>query len=297
MAVLEEVQQAVEGVAGASGDSVVAIGERPRGSGVVIGKGRVLTNAHNLRGEEVHVGFHDGRTETGQVVGADPDGDLAVISVETGDAPAAEYAESKPELGSPVFGVARGRDLRVTLGFVSALGRSFRGPRGRRIQGSVEHTAPLARGSSGGPLVDSAGRLVGINTNRLGEGFYLAIAADDSLRERVDALGRGEGPSRTYLGVGIAPSHVARRLRRSVGLPERDGLLVRAVEEGSPADRAGIQKGDLIVSASGKAVSTVDDLYEALDAIPKGGSFELGIVRGAEERTVGVSAGEAKSEV
>ena len=113
------------------------------------------------------------------------------------------------------------------------------------MAGAVEHTAPLMPGSSGGPVVDLDGRLLGINTNRLGNGFYLAIAADAALRDRVTALGRGESPTRRRLGVGLAPSHVARRLRRAVGLPERDGLLVREVEEDSPAAKAGIAEGDL----------------------------------------------------
>ena len=81
-----------------------------------------------------------------------------------------------------------GRGLRVTFGFVSGVERTFRGPRGRRITGSLEHTAPLLPGSSGGPVLTAAGQLLGINTNRLGEGFYLAIPADEALRGRVDAL-------------------------------------------------------------------------------------------------------------
>ena len=85
----------------------------------------------------------------------------------------------------------------------------------------------LAPGSSGGALLDTTGNLVGINTNRIGEGFYLALPADAALRERIEALGRGESPEPTRLGVAVAPAHVARRMRRAVGLPERDGVLVR----------------------------------------------------------------------
>ncbi len=176
----------------------------------------------------------------------------------------------------------------MTFGLVSANARAFRGPGGRRIDGSVEHTAPLAPGSSGGALVDASGRLVGLNTNRIGEGFYLALPADAALRERVDALARGESPTRARLGVAIAPSHVARRLRRSVGLPERDGVLVRGVEEGSPAEAAGIEAGDLIVEAAGKAVADGDDLFSALATV--NGTYEVKLVRGAEERTVTVGA-------
>ena len=89
-----------------------------------------------------------------------------------------------------------GRGLRVTFGFVSGIDRTFRGPRGLRITGSLEHTAPLLPGSSGGPVLDAEGQLLGINTNRLGEGFYLAIPADEALRGRVDALARGESVRR-----------------------------------------------------------------------------------------------------
>jgi serine protease Do len=175
----------------------------------------------------------------------------------------------------------------VTFGFVSGTGRSFRGPRGRRVAGAVEHTAPLMPGSSGGPVVDLDGRLLGINTNRLGNGFYLAIAADASLRERVAALGRGEEPKRRRLGVGLAPSHVARRLRRAVGLPERDGLLVREVEDDAPAAEAGIAEGDLIVAVGDREIASADDLFDALGGE---GDLRITIVRGAEEQTVTVSA-------
>ena len=179
----------------------------------------------------------------------------------------------------------------MTFGLVSAVSRAFRGPGGRRIDGSVEHTAPLAPGSSGGPLLDATGRLVGLNTNRIGEGFYLALPADAALRGRVDALARGESPVRPRLGVAVAPSHVARRMRRSVGLPERDGVLVRGVEDGSLAAAAGIQSGDLIVEAGGKPVTDADDLFAALAAVEI--PFEVKIVRGADERTVKVGGGTA----
>jgi serine protease Do len=171
---------------------------------------------------------------------------------------------------------------------VSSAARSFRGPRGRRIAGAIEHTAPLPRGSSGGPLVDLEGQLLGINTLRVDGGLILAIPADSQLRDRVEALGRGETPRRVRLGVAIAPPRVARRLRRAVGLPERDGLLVRAVEDGSAAARAGIERGDLLVAAGERQLDHVDSLYEALDAARADGKLELTVLRGTEERTVPV---------
>ena len=290
MSVLAELSEAVAAVAASAGQSIVAIGSRPRGSGVVIADGRVLTNAHNLRGEQVTVRFADGRTVRGTSLGVDFDGDLAVIDVDTAGAPALAWSATAPAIGTAVFAAAAANagGTRVSFGFVSSVERAFRGPGGRPIGGSLEHTAPLAPGSSGSALLDANGALVGLNTNRVGEGFYLALPADAALRARVEALGRGESPSRPRLGIAVAPAHVARRLRRATGLPERDGVLVREVETGSPADRAGIAQGDLVVAVAGKPTPDIDDLHAALAeaAFP----FEVVLVRGTDERTVSVEA-------
>src|SRR4051812_20231465 len=292
MAVLEELSNSVRGVADSVGPAVVGLGRGwGRGSGVVVAPGTVLTNAHNVRGDEQTVTFADGRRETGAVAGVDVDGDVAAIAVDTGDVePVAVGDPATLGIGSVVVALANpgGRGLRATLGMVSATDRSFRGPRGRRVRGSIEHTAPLPRGSSGGPLVDVEGRLVGLNSVRMDGGLILALPADEALRERVDALARGEVPERPRLGVAIAPPHVARRLRRAVGLPERDGLLVRWVEDGSPADRAGIEKGDLIVAAGGEPVTRIDELEPRLT----GDELVLTVVRGADERDVPVRLAE-----
>lgn len=291
MGALDGIQEEIQGVVEQVGNAVVGIGQRwGVGSGVVLGKGQILTNAHNVRGDEVSVTFPDGHTATGRVLGHDVDGDIAVIGVETGDLQAIEWATGgAPGIGAPVFALSNpgGRGLRVTLGFITGVERSFRGPRGRRITGSIEHDAPLLPGSSGGPVVSRDGRLLGLNTHRLGEGFYLAIPADEALRARVDGLARGESQRRVRLGIGVAPSHVARGLRRAVGLPDADGLLVRLVEDDSPASRAELATGDLIVQAAGQPVRGMDDLFRALETA-SGGVIELVILRGAEERTVAV---------
>jgi serine protease Do len=292
MQALAEIQGAVGRLADEVGPSVVGIGHRwAMGSGVVIAPGRVLTNAHNLRRDRVTVTFADDRSAVGTPLGVDVDGDLAVLEVDTGDAPAIGWGDAAATLGAPVFALANpgGRGLRVTFGLVSGTERTFRGPRGRRIGGSLEHTAPLLPGSSGGPVVDSDGRLLGINTNRLGEGFYLAIPATGDLKSRADDLGKGESPEPVRLGIGIAPPHVVRRLRRAVGLPEVDGLLVREVEDGSGAADAGLEQGDLITHAAGRDLPSFDALHEVLGSMKAGDSLELTVLRGTEERTVTVT--------
>jgi serine protease Do len=297
MTALDELQKTITDVSTRVGPAVVGIGSRLRGSGVVIGDGKVLTNAHNVRGDEVTINFAGGRTTRGKLAGIDVDGDLAVVNVDTSGARAVEWADGAAVTpGTIVFAAAAAPDgaARVTLGTISAVARAFRGPGGRRIAGSIEHTAPLAPGSSGGPVLNAKGQLLGINTNRIGEGFYLALPADTALRQRVDALGRGENVERPRLGVAVAPSFVAARMRASVGLPQRDGLLVRGVEDGSLADKAGIQQGDLIVEAAGKPVTDADALFETLSAAKL--PFQVKVVRGTEERTVSVGGGTVSGE-
>jgi serine protease Do len=289
MSVIEELKNVVTGAAETVGPSVVGLGRGwGRGSGVVTAAGVVLTNAHVLRGEEVAVTFADGRTELGRVAGADADLDLAAIAVDTSEAPAVAWDPERPGavgIGEPVIALANpgGRGLRATLGQISATGRSFRGPRGRRIGGSLEHTAPLPRGSSGGPLVDGEHRLLGLNSIRLEGGLILALPADAAMQRRAEALASGSAAARPRLGIAIAPPRAARRMRAAVGLPERDGLLVRGVVEGSPAAEAGVERGDLLVAANGGSLSSVDELFDALDA---GGDLTLGVVRGTDEHEV-----------
>jgi serine protease Do len=289
--VLEALQQAVTEAADKVGPAVVGLGRGwGRGSGVVVAAGQVLTVAHVLRGDELAVTFADGRTDEGRVAGLDPDLDVAVIAVDTADvAPVQWEPNGTPPAGAPVFALANpgGRGLRTTFGLVSATGRGFRGPRGRRVAGSIEHTAPLPRGSSGGPLADLAGNLVGLNAVRRDGGFILALPADATLRRRVDELARGEASERPRLGVALAPPRVARRMRAAVGLPERDGLLVRDVVRDSAAAAAGLQRGDLLVRAADKPLASMDDLFDALDG--GGDSLTVGIVRGTEERDIEVA--------
>ena len=294
MSTITDLQQAIRHAVERVGPAVVGFGRGwGRGSGVVVAPGRILTTAHNLRGEEVTVNLPGRRREAGRVAGMDPDLDLAAIAVDTADVEPVEWdpAGADPAIGTPVIalGDPGGRGLRATPGFVSSEGRDIRGPRGRTIAGCIEHTAPLPRGSGGGPLVDLEGRLLGLNAVRLDGGLIVAIPAGKHLAERAERLWSGDSLRPLRLGVAIAPSRAARRLRRSVGLPHVDGLLVRSVADESPAGAAGIERGDLITHAAGRPLTGVDDLYEALDTLTAGDSLDLRVVRGATERDVAVS--------
>jgi serine protease Do len=273
-----------------AGPSVVRIGSNGgRGNGLVLAQGQVLTNAHNLRDRTTLVRFGDGRGDQGEVLGADLERDLAVLAVDTADVPPLQWG-GPPEEDDVVLTAVRtsAMELRVSFGLVSGVGRSFRGPRGRTLGGAVEHTAPLVRGSSGSPLIDTSGRLAGINTARLGEGFYLALPADDALRRHVEALAAGEAPDRPRLGIAVAPASVARALRASVGLPERAGVLVRQVSDASPAEQAGIRPGDLLVAAAGTDIDDVESLYRVLDGHDPQRPLPLRLVRGVDELDVEV---------
>ena len=273
--------EAIRTVAERVGPAVAGLGRGwGRGSGVVIAPGRVLTVAHVLRGEDVAVTIGGGDSVHGRLLAADPDADVAVIAADTGDAEPVTWAPEAAAaagIGTPVFALAdpSGRGLRVTLGFVSAAGHPVRGPRGRPIAGSLEHTAPLPRGSSGGPLVDGEGHLLGLNAVRLEGGLILALPADAAMRAHVESLARGEIASRPRLGLALA---------RTRG----DGLLVRAVQEASPAAVSGLARGDRLVAVDGRPLRGVDDLFDALDGAR--GALTLTVERAGEARDVAISS-------
>ena len=292
---LDEFSATAKSVAANAGAAVVAIGLDARGAGIVIGANTVLTNAHNLRNPTVAVTFQGGRQVQGRVKAVDPDADLAVIEVETtdpatGTSPSLLWAETAPTPGDVVFALSPSlHGPRVSFGMVSAVDRSFAGPRGREITGSIEHTAPLLRGASGGPLLDRSGRLVGINTHRLGEGFYLALPGDASTKAKIVRLAAGQSVDDRRLGIALARPDVAAQLRRAVGLEAREGLLVRGVAADGVGSAAGIAEGDLLVAAAGLPLKVAADLEEALATTlnePRTESIVIDLVRGAAELQV-----------
>jgi serine protease Do len=293
-----ETLTSIADVAASAGRSVVGLGEGARGgSGVVVEPGRILTLARNLRGEEVSVTLSGGIQVSAGLAGADADRGFALLEADTSAVP--ELGWPAPgcaaSIGDAVFALANpaGRGLRATAGAVSSAPQSLRGPRGRLVEGLIEHTAPLPRGSAGGPLLDASGALLGLNAVRQAHGLILALplAGARETLERENAQG---GPGQRRLGVAVASPRIARRLRGAVGLSDRDGVLVRGVAVQSPAAEAGVQRGDLIVGMAGEQVGSLDDLFAALDAAPLQRPVALQIVRGEQEREVEVVLGESR---
>ena len=288
MTSLADTQTTLRGVADTAGPAVVGLGRGwGVGSGFVLTDGQVVTTGRALSSDEVGVSLPGTGFQHGRRIATDPDLDLAIVEVDTGDAEPLAWVpdDDAPSIGSAVIALANpgGRGLRISPGFVT---RQPRPLRGRRSRGGIEHTAPLPRGSAGGPLVDLDGRVAGVNASRRDGGLILAVPVTEVTRERLLALGRGEAVARPRLGVAVAPAHIGRRMRRAVGLPERDGALVRGVQEDSPAEAAGIVRGDLIVAAGGKPVDGIDALHTALDRSRPGDALEVGLLRGVEELTV-----------
>ena len=284
----------ISALAAKAAASTVTVGRNGRGSGIVIGPNEVLTNAHNLRDRTTQITLSDGTAHQGTLVATDPHGDLAIIAADTGDTTPLVPADATPALGSLVVTASGGHgNARVGLGHVSSVNRRFRGPGGRAVTGAFEHFATLPKGASGGPVLDTEGRLIGINTHRSSPASYLARPFDATLLGRIEALRSGRSFMPRRLGVALHPNHVAARLRAAVGLPERAGALVRLVEAGGPADRAGIAEGDLIIAiGDGDAavpVDGADSLHAALDAIGFVSEVAVRIVRGADESDVVVS--------
>ena len=270
------------------GPAVIGLREGSRGgSGVIVAPGVAVTLARNVHRDEltVRVGNVD---LPARVAGIDPTVDLAVLRFES--PPSAKPVGWAPDggvgIGFGVYALAdpSGRGLRASQGHVSSAPIGLRGPAGRIVEGAIEHTAPVPRGSGGSPLLNADGQILGLNAIRRDEGFLVAWPAA-VLRDRVDALAAGARTAPPRLGVALVGSRQARRLRAAVGLEPVDGLLVRAVEEGSPADRAGIARGDVIVAVDGAPLTGPDPLYSALDRAG-GRELELDVVRGTERLTL-----------
>ncbi|MES2571448.1 MAG: trypsin-like peptidase domain-containing protein [Verrucomicrobiota bacterium] len=264
------------------------------GSGFIIARdGFILTNSHVVHGaRELEVTLRDARAHSAQLIGTDPETDLAVIRINAPDLEHVRMADSSAirvgqiavAIGSPY-----GFQQSVTAGIVSALGRSMRAESGRLMEEIVQTDAALNPGNSGGPLVNSAGEVIGVNTAVIlpAQGICFAIASNTAAFVAAWLIKEGR-IRRSSIGVAGQNVPLHPRVVRFHRLPVDRGVLVEEIVPGSPAALAGLKKGDVIVGFKGRALATIDELHKRLVASEIGVASALMILRGTEKRFVTV---------
>jgi S1-C subfamily serine protease len=264
------------------------------GSGFVFTPdGLILTNSHVVHGAtRIQVSFADGQRFPARTIGDDPATDLAVVRVDVpnNDAPnlvAAPLGDSqKLRVGQLAIAIGNpyGFQYTVTAGVVSALGRSLRSYSGRTIDDVIQTDASLNPGNSGGPLVTSDGRVIGVNTATImgAQGLCFAIGINTAKFVAGRLLQEGR-IRRSYIGVEAQTTPLHRRLVRFYNLPHETGVVVISVTDGSPAKKAGLREGDVIVALDGESVAGVDDLHRLLTDARVGVSTTLTVLRWTEK--------------
>jgi S1-C subfamily serine protease len=306
-ALLDAYSRAVIDVVDRVGPAVVRLdtqggGEHRRGgtgSGVIVAPdGLVLTNSHVVGGAtRVNVTTVDGRGLTARVVGDDPDTDLALVRVDAPvTLPAAALGNSKRlKRGQLVIAIGNplGFESTVTTGVVSALGRSLRAQSGRLIDDVIQTDAALNPGNSGGPLVASSGEVVGINTAVImgAQGICFAVAANTANFVLGELVRHGR-VRRAYIGIAAQQFTLSRRRRHAAGLAQESAVMIATVEPGSPADRAGLAAGDIILTLDGVAVTGADDLIRLLAGDKIGRQVEIETLRNGNRRVLSLVPGE-----
>src|SRR5215468_897346 len=305
-ALLDVYSQTVIGVAERVSPSVVNIEIRRQRNKGQVGRGRlpqeargsgsgfiftpdgfILTNSHVAHGAAgIEVTLADGRQYEAQPVGDDPDTDLAVIRINAPNlAPAALGESQKIRVGQLVVAIGNpyGFQSTVTAGVVSALGRSLRSSSGRLMDDVIQTDAALNPGNSGGPLVNSSGEVIGVNTAMIlpAQGICFAIAIDTA-KYVAGRLIRDGRISRSFIGLAGQNVPLPRRFVRFYNLPVENGVLVVSLEPESPARRAGVSEGDLIIGFAGRPVAGIDDLHKLLTEERVGQGAPLEVIRRTE---------------
>jgi S1-C subfamily serine protease len=261
--------------------------------------GYVLTNSHVVhRASEIRVALQDGRTLAARPIGDDPATDLAVVRVDAiglEHAPIEAKVAPRPGQLAIAIGNPLGFEATVSTGVISALGRSLRGSDGRLIDAVIQHTAPLNPGSSGGPLLDSHGRVLGVNTAMIpmSQGIGFAVSIETAAWVVSQLLSRGR-VRRAWLGIAGQQRPLDRRAARALALEQRSAVEVLGVEDGSPASRAGLHEGDLLLSFADQVLTDVQTLQRALRSWEPGKSGELAVLRGSERRALSVTPEETR---
>lgn len=269
------------------------------GSGVVVAPdGYVMTNNHVVQGAgRIEIRTADGTALPARLAGADPATDLAVLRAETGGLPYASFGDSGT-LAVGQLAIAIGNPLgfnsTVSTGVLSALGRALRSRDGRLIENIIQHTAPLNPGNSGGPLVDSRGRVIGINTAiiPMAQGICFSIPSNTAtwVLPQLVASGRVR---RGYLGIAGQARPLERSLVAALGLASNQAVEVVSVNRASPAGRAGLRSGDLIVGINETCVTCVDDLHRFLATWPIAEPATLTLIRGGRRIALPIVPAEA----
>src|SRR5438477_5485482 len=296
---LDAYSHAVTSVVETAGPAVAGISAgRGGGSGVLFTPdGYLLTNAHVVGAlRTVSVNLPDGSTHQGNVAGADPATDLAVVHIDGNHFPVAELGRSgNLRVGQLVVAIGNplGFSFTVSAGVLSAMGRSLRAQDGRLIDAIIQTDVALNPGNSGGPLVDSRGRVVGINTAMIpgAQGLSFAVPVDTARWVLGELMLHGR-VRRGVLGLSGQVRPLDRRLARRHSLVQKTGVEVMEVVSGKPAALAGLQSGDIIVFFDGKASSSVDDIHRLLDASSIGRAIQLQALRGAGLVDLEVTPGE-----
>ncbi|HEX4406427.1 MAG TPA: trypsin-like peptidase domain-containing protein [Polyangia bacterium] len=264
------------------------------GSGfVVTPDGYVLTNSHVVSGaKRITVAFMDGTRAAASLVGDDPDTDLAVVRIDAPHLTALQFANSSAlRVGQIAIAVGNpyGFDCTVTTGVVSALGRSLRTKSGHLVDDVIQTDAALNPGNSGGPLVDARGHVIGVNTAMImpAQGICFAIAANTASFVMGKLIHEGR-IRRSYLGVAGQTVPLHRRVVRFHDLPHETGVFVVSTEPESPAARAGLRDGDLIVAFGDRPIAGIDDLHKMLTEEQAGVGASLTVVRGSKKEVLAV---------
>lgn len=291
-ALLDAYSQAVVGAAEKVSPSVVnitAVGGNQMsrgGSGVIITPdGYILTNDHVVSGTtSVEVILHDGRVFSAQVVGTDPPTDTAVLRIMESGLPAARLGDSRSlKVGQLVVAIGNpfGFQYTVTAGVVSALGRTLRSRTGQLIENIIQTDAALNPGSSGGALVNSRGKVVGVSTATIYPAQGLCFAIPINTAKRVVGMLISKGKvSRGYMGVIIQSIRLPRRLMRTFDLAQESGVIVLEIAPHSPAEKAGLMRRDIILGIGDITIRIVDDLCRFLDENAFGKTYEVVALRG-----------------
>jgi S1-C subfamily serine protease len=278
-------------------------GRRSGGSGsgfLFTPDGFLLTNHHVVRGSNrLRVRLNDGREVSGRVIGADPWTDVAVVQADASGLPHAELGESAGlRVGQLVVAIGSpfGFDSTVTAGVVSALGRTLRSITGHLVDNVIQTDAALNPGNSGGPLLDSRGRVIGINTAIIHSAQGICFAIPISMAKRIlPQLMQHGRVVRGYLGLHGRDVPIARNIVRQLALTQESAVEVIAVEPDGPAAQSGMTEADLILTLGDQPISTIDDLQNRLTSIPVGIPTEVVILRGGRRLTRLVVPGEYPS--